>query len=192
MSTKAFKQDKVSQIKENIDKAQVAIVTEYKGYSVEEITNLRRALQKEGGDYMVTKNTLAKIAVKMNDFEAAQEYYDEFLDIAPYDNQKYKTPGFEKHHGVLNEWAEHNIPGYTKKNAPTILLKPETHKLTKEIYREWLRKNYGKPVGVTPNWRKISKTEIMELVNDMFDAASVPQNVRNEYFELFVIFIMKG
>ena len=68
-------------------------------------------------------------------------------DIVPYDNQKYKTPGFEKHHGVLNEWAEHNIPGYTKKNAPTILLKPETHKLTKEIYREWLRKNYGKPVG---------------------------------------------
>ena len=66
MSTKAFKQDKVSLIKEKIDKAQVAIVTEYKGYSVEEITNLRRALQKEGGDYMVTKNTLAKLAVKDN------------------------------------------------------------------------------------------------------------------------------
>ncbi|MBR4026672.1 MAG: hypothetical protein IKJ01_03825 [Lachnospiraceae bacterium] len=32
---------------------------------------------------------LAKVAVKMKDFEAAQEYYDEFLDIAPNDNQKY-------------------------------------------------------------------------------------------------------
>ena len=30
MSTKAFKQDKVSLIKEKVDKAQVAIVTEYK------------------------------------------------------------------------------------------------------------------------------------------------------------------
>ncbi len=73
MSTKAFKQDKVSLIKEKVDKAQVAIVTEYKGYSVEEITNLRRALQKEGGDYMVTKNTLAKIAVKDTPYEVLTE-----------------------------------------------------------------------------------------------------------------------
>ena len=69
MSTKAFKDDKIKLIKEKIDKAQVAIVTEYKGLSVEEITKLRRALQKDGGDYMVTKNTLAKIALKGTDFE---------------------------------------------------------------------------------------------------------------------------
>lgn len=69
MSTKAFKENKISQMKEKIDKAQVAIVTEYKGYTVEEITNLRRALQKEDGDYMVTKNTLAKIAIKGTPYE---------------------------------------------------------------------------------------------------------------------------
>ena len=73
MSTKAFKQDKVSLIREKIDKAQVAIVTEYKGYTVEEITNLRRALQKDGGDYMVTKNTLTKIAIKGTPYEALAE-----------------------------------------------------------------------------------------------------------------------
>ena len=69
MSTKAFKENKISQMKEKIDKAQVAIVTEYKGYTVEEITNLRRALQKEDGDYMVTKNTLAKLAIKGTPYE---------------------------------------------------------------------------------------------------------------------------
>ena len=69
MSTKAFKNDKVALIKEKIDKAQVAIVTEYKGLSVEEITKLRRSLQKDGGDYMVTKNTLAKIAIKGTPYE---------------------------------------------------------------------------------------------------------------------------
>ena len=69
MSTKAFKDDKIKLIKEKIDKAQVAIVTEYKGLSVEEITKLRRALQKDGGDYMVTKNTLAKIAIKGTPYE---------------------------------------------------------------------------------------------------------------------------
>ena len=73
MSTKAFKDDKIKLIKEKIDKAQVAIVTEYKGLSVEEITKLRRALQKDGGDYMVTKNTLAKIAIKDTPYEVLAE-----------------------------------------------------------------------------------------------------------------------
>ena len=69
MATKAFKSEKIDAIKAKVEKAQVALVTEYKGYTVEEITNLRRELQKQGGDYMVTKNTLAKVAVKGTDFE---------------------------------------------------------------------------------------------------------------------------
>ena len=73
MSTKAFKNDKVALIKEKIDKAQVAVVSEYTGLSVEEITKLRRELQKEGGDYMVTKNTLAKIAIKGTPYEVLAE-----------------------------------------------------------------------------------------------------------------------
>lgn len=32
---------------------------------------------------------LAEVAIKMKDFEAAQEYYDEFVDIATHDNQRY-------------------------------------------------------------------------------------------------------
>lgn len=69
MATKAFKSEKIDAIKANIDKAQVAIITEYKGLSVEEITKLRREVQKVGGEYMVTKNTLAKIAVKGTSYE---------------------------------------------------------------------------------------------------------------------------
>ena len=69
MSTKAFKSEKIDEIKSKIEKAQVAVITEYKGLSVEEITKLRRSLQKDGGDYMVTKNTLTKIAVKGTPFE---------------------------------------------------------------------------------------------------------------------------
>lgn len=73
MATKAFKQDKIEAIKEKVSKAKVAVVTEYRGLSVEEITNLRRQLQKENGDYMVTKNTLAKLAVKDTEFEVLTE-----------------------------------------------------------------------------------------------------------------------
>ncbi|MBQ3819300.1 50S ribosomal protein L10 [bacterium] len=73
MSTKAFKSEKIDSIKAKAKDAQVAVLTDYKGYSVEEITNLRRALQKDGGDYMVTKNTLAKIALKGTDFEVLSD-----------------------------------------------------------------------------------------------------------------------
>ena len=75
MATKAFKSNKIEEIKAKIAKAQVAIVTEYRGLSVEEITKLRRELQKEDGDYMVTKNTLAKIAVKGTEFEVLTDAF---------------------------------------------------------------------------------------------------------------------
>lgn len=73
MSTKAFKQDKVELMKEKFAKAKVAVVTDYKGLTVEEITKLRRELQKQEGDYMVTKNTLAKIATKGTQYEVLDE-----------------------------------------------------------------------------------------------------------------------
>lgn len=75
MATKEFKADKIVALKEKIKKAQVAILTEYKGYSVDEIQTLRRSLQKDGGDYMVAKNTLAKIAVKGTDFEVLTDAF---------------------------------------------------------------------------------------------------------------------
>ena len=47
MATKAFKESKIESLKEKLSKAKVVVVTEYKGYTVEEITDLRRKLQKE-------------------------------------------------------------------------------------------------------------------------------------------------
>ncbi len=82
MATKAFKSEKIDALKGKLEKAQVAVVTEYKGYSVEEISALRRALQQKGGDYMVTKNTLAKIAVKGTDFEVLTETFKGPIAIA--------------------------------------------------------------------------------------------------------------
>lgn len=73
MATKAFKTEKIDAIKTKIEKAQVAVITEYQGLTVEDITKLRREIQKTGGDYMVTKNTLAKIAVKGTEYEALAE-----------------------------------------------------------------------------------------------------------------------
>lgn len=82
MSTKAFKNDKVALIKDKIDRAQVAIVTNFNGLTVEEITKVRRALQKEDGDYMVTKNTLAKIAIKGTPYEVLADVFTGPVAIA--------------------------------------------------------------------------------------------------------------
>jgi len=73
MATKAFKQEKIEAYKSNFEKAKVVVLSDYKGLSVEEIQKLRRALQKEGSDYTVTKNTLCKIAVEGTKFEALKD-----------------------------------------------------------------------------------------------------------------------
>ena len=82
MATKAFKQEKVEKLKEQFAKATVAVVTEYRGLSVEDISKLRRALQKEDGDYTVVKNTLAKIALQGTQFEAMAEKLEGPIAIA--------------------------------------------------------------------------------------------------------------
>ncbi len=73
MATKAFKNEKIEAFKEQVAKAKVAIVTDYRGLTVSEITDLRRQLQKEAGDYTVIKNTLAKVAIQGTEFEPLSE-----------------------------------------------------------------------------------------------------------------------
>ena len=76
MATKEFKNEKIEHYKSQFEKAKVAVVTDYRGLNVEEITELRRALQDNQADYTVTKNTLCKVAVKGTNFEAIDELMD--------------------------------------------------------------------------------------------------------------------
>ncbi|HHX73587.1 MAG TPA: 50S ribosomal protein L10 [Firmicutes bacterium] len=52
----------VAEVKEDLGRAKAAIVTDYRGLNVEQITSLRRALRAEKVKYAVVKNTLAKRA----------------------------------------------------------------------------------------------------------------------------------
>jgi len=61
MPTKEKKQQTVAELRGIFDRAQVAIVTDYRGLNVKEITDLRRRLQKVGGDLTIAKNTLIKL-----------------------------------------------------------------------------------------------------------------------------------
>lgn len=60
----AAKQLTINELSEELGKIQGAIVTDYRGLSVEEITKLRNRLRPVGGRYQVVKNTLMKIAMQ--------------------------------------------------------------------------------------------------------------------------------
>jgi large subunit ribosomal protein L10 len=58
------KQAIVAELKETLSQSQLAVVIDYKGLSVAEITDLRRRLRPSGAECKVTKNTLMRIAVQ--------------------------------------------------------------------------------------------------------------------------------
>lgn len=54
----------VSELKEIITKCNVAVLTDYRGLSASELTELRRKLREAGVEYRVVKNTLARFAAE--------------------------------------------------------------------------------------------------------------------------------
>ena len=73
MATKQFKNEKIEYYKKQFENAKVAVVADYRGLSVEEITELRRSLQAQEADLTVTKNTLCKVATNGTQYEAISE-----------------------------------------------------------------------------------------------------------------------
>ncbi len=54
----------VSELKEIIANCNVAVLTDYRGLSASELTDLRRKLREAGVEYRVVKNTLARFAAE--------------------------------------------------------------------------------------------------------------------------------
>ena len=53
----------IEQLREKAGRASIAIVTDFNGLTVEEMTPLRAKLREAGADYQVVKNTLARLAL---------------------------------------------------------------------------------------------------------------------------------
>ena len=60
----AAKSKVVESLKENISRAKLLVLTDYLGFSVKEMTDLRRKLRAENSEVKVIKNTLVERAVK--------------------------------------------------------------------------------------------------------------------------------
>jgi large subunit ribosomal protein L10 len=54
----------VAELKDSLSQSQLAVVIDYKGLTVAEITDLRKRLRPAGAECKVTKNTLMRIAVQ--------------------------------------------------------------------------------------------------------------------------------
>ena len=65
----------VQDLHERFDKATAVILTDYKGLSVAQITELRNRLRKCGAEYKVVKNTLAILASEGTDVKKVEDHF---------------------------------------------------------------------------------------------------------------------
>ena len=101
---KPDKIDAVSEISERFNTATAAIVTEYRGLSMAQLVQLRRALG-EGTTYRVAKNTLVKRAAEQSGVEGLDELFlgptaIAFIEGEPVDAAK-ALKEFAKDHKAL-------------------------------------------------------------------------------------------
>lgn len=61
--TRESKEQTVAQLQEELAQLQLVVLTDYRGLTVAEISELRAKLREEGISYRVTKNTLLRLAV---------------------------------------------------------------------------------------------------------------------------------
>ncbi|NLY88498.1 MAG: 50S ribosomal protein L10 [Firmicutes bacterium] len=68
------KEAQVQMIKEKLAEAQTVILADYRGLTVEEMTELRKKLREAGAELRVVKNTLAKLAAKEAEIDALESH----------------------------------------------------------------------------------------------------------------------
>ena len=68
------KQQVVAEISEQLKASQSTVVVEYRGLTVAEVTELRRALRAENVGFKVYKNTLVQRAVEQEGMNELEEY----------------------------------------------------------------------------------------------------------------------
>lgn len=80
--TRADKKVELQALEASLKGAQTAIVLDYKGINVPQVTELRRQLRVAKATYKVVKNTLAKRAIKGTSFEALTAHFEGTTAIA--------------------------------------------------------------------------------------------------------------
>jgi large subunit ribosomal protein L10 len=80
--TRADKEAELQMLEGVFHDADAAILIDYKGINVPQVTELRRELRKARASYKVVKNTLARRALKGTDFEQLTAHFEGTTAIA--------------------------------------------------------------------------------------------------------------
>jgi large subunit ribosomal protein L10 len=80
--TRADRELELQQLEEAFRGSDSAIVVDYKGLTVPQVTDLRRQIRSVKGRYRVVKNTLAKRALKGTSFEPLEKYFEGTTAVA--------------------------------------------------------------------------------------------------------------
>src|SRR2546428_13607009 len=80
--TRADKEAEVRQLGQAFKGSDSAILVDYKGMNVPQVTELRRQLRGAKAKYKVVKNTLARRALKGTRFEALEKHFEGTTAVA--------------------------------------------------------------------------------------------------------------
>src|SRR5688572_9471798 len=80
--TRADKELELQQLEKAFKGSDSAVVVDYKGLNVPQVTELRRQLRTAKATYKVVKNTLAKRALKGTRFEPLEKYFEGTTAVA--------------------------------------------------------------------------------------------------------------
>jgi len=81
-ATRADKETELHALEGVFQDADAAILIDYKGINVPQVTELRAQLRKARAGYKVVKNTLAKRALKGTDFESLSTHFEGTTAVA--------------------------------------------------------------------------------------------------------------
>ena len=80
--TRADKEAELEQLEKAFKGSDSAILVDYKGMSVPQVTELRRQIRTAKGGYKVVKNTIAKRALKGTSFETLEKFFEGTTAVA--------------------------------------------------------------------------------------------------------------
>ena len=80
--TKAEKLAELEQLQATFKGSESAVLVDYRGINVPQVTELRRQLRSAKATYKVVKNTLAKRALKGTQFESLEKHFEGTTAIA--------------------------------------------------------------------------------------------------------------
>ena len=69
----AQKEKEVEELAEKIKSAKIVLLTDYRGISVEQVTNLRADLRKSNSEYKVIKNNITRRALAKCEYEGLED-----------------------------------------------------------------------------------------------------------------------